>query len=77
MVFSGTVQPDYVDIVRNMNLKTEVGERKRLTLEEYEMLHENKMTPSEPLVDTKDEFILVSVDTGTESHGERRYTFNE
>lgn len=77
MVFSGTVQPGYVDIVRNMNLKTEVGDRKRLTLEEYEMLHENKMTPSEPLVDTKDEFILVSVDTGTESRGERRYTFNE
>lgn len=74
MVFSGTIQPGYKDIVRSMNLETEVGDRRKLTLEEYEMLHENKLTPNESLVGTKGEFILTNVDTGT---GERRYTFNE
>ena len=74
MVFSGTIQPEYKDIVRGMNLETEVGDRRKLTLEEYEMLHENKLTSSESIVDTKGEFILTNVDTGT---GERRYTFNE
>ena len=42
MVFSGTVQQDYKEIVKNMNLEMEIGERKKLSLEEYEEIHENK-----------------------------------
>ena len=77
MVFSGTIQPGYKEIVRNMNLKAEIGQRTRLTLVEYENLHENMLTPSESIVDTKDEFVLVNVNTDIESRGERRYVFNE
>ncbi len=77
MVFSGTIQPGYKEIVRNMNLETEIGQRTRLTLVEYEKLHENMLTPSEPIVYTKDEFVLVNVNTDIESRGERRYAFNE
>ena len=77
MVFSGLVQPEYEEIVKNMNLEAEIGERRKLTLEEYEDLHENKLTPEEAKLKPKHEFILVNVKTDVESRGERRYVFNE
>ena len=45
MVFSGVIQSDYKEIVKDMNLETEIGERKKLSLDQYEQLHENKLTP--------------------------------
>ena len=77
MVFSGLVQPEYEEIVKNMNLETEIGERRKLSLEEYEDLHENKLSPEESKLKPKHEFILVNVKTDVESRGERRYVFNE
>ena len=74
MVFSGIIQPGYVDIVKYMDIEDEIGGRKKLTLEEYELLHESKLMSSESLVDAKNEFIITNVDVTT---GERRYTFNE
>ncbi len=77
MVFSGVIQPEYEEVVKNMNLETEIGERRRLTLDEYESLHENKLSPDKSMLQTKKEFSLVDVKTETESRGERRYIFNE
>ena len=77
MVFSGVVQPEFEEIVKNMNLEAEIGERRRLTWEEYEELHENKLSPEEPMLHSKKEFSLVNVKTDTESRGERRYVYNE
>ena len=77
MVFSGIMQPEYQDIVKNMNLEAELGPRRKLTLEEYEMIHENKLTPEQSMLHPKKEFILVDVKTDAESKGERRYVFNE
>ena len=77
MVFSGVIQDEYESIVKNMNLETELGVRKRLTLEEYENLHENKLTPDKSMLNTSKEFILVDVKTDKESRGERRYVFTE
>jgi hydroxymethylglutaryl-CoA synthase len=77
MVFSGVIQPEYEEIVKNMNLEMEIGERRKLTLEEYEELHENRLSPEESMLQPKHEFALVSVDTNNESKGERRYIFNE
>ena len=77
MVFSGVIQPEYEEVVKNMNLEVEIGERRRLTLEEYEDLHENKLTPDKSVLQSKKEFVLVDVKTETESRGERRYIFNE
>ena len=77
MVFSGVIQPEYKEVVKNMNLEVEIGERKRLTWDEYVKLHENKLTIAESVVDTKKEFVLIDVKTETESRGERRYVFNE
>ena len=77
MVFSGVIQPGYEEIVKNMNLEAEIGDRKKLTWEEYENLHENKLDIDESMVYTKKEFVLVDVKTEKETKGERRYVFNE
>jgi hydroxymethylglutaryl-CoA synthase len=77
MVFSGVIQPEYKEIVKDMNLESEIGERRKLTLDEYEELHENKLGPEKSMVHSKHEFVLVDVKTDAESRGERRYIFNE
>ena len=77
MVFSGVISPQYKDIVKNMNLESEIGERKKLTWDEYERLHENKLLPGESMLDPKHEFVLVDVKTEKESKGVRRYIFQE
>jgi len=77
MVFSGVIQPEYEEIVKDMNLEAEIGDRRKLTLDEYEELHENKLTPEDAMLHSKHEFVLVDVKTDEESRGERRYVFNE
>lgn len=77
MVFSGVIQPEFEEVVKNMNLEAEIGKRRRLTWEEYEELHENKLSPEESMLHSKKEFSLVNVKTETESRGERRYVYNE
>ena len=77
MVFSGVVQPEYEQIVNKMDLEAEIGNRKRLTWQEYEELHENKLSPEESMVNSKKEFVLVDVQTGKENRGERRYVYND
>ena len=77
MVFSGVIQPEYKEIVKDMNLVAELEDRRRLTLEEYELLHENRLTPDKSMLHSKKEFVLVDVKTDVESRGERRYSFNE
>jgi len=77
MVFSGVVQPTYKEIVKNMNLEAEIGERVKLSLKDYEEIHENKRAPTQSLLNGKNEFVLVSVEKSPESRGERKYAFCE
>ena len=77
MIFSGIIQPDYEQIVKEMNLETELGPRTKLTLEEYEDLHENKRGPEKNIRAANKEFVLTQVKTSPESKGERHYTFVE
>ncbi len=77
MVFSGIIQPEYEQIVKDMNLETELGPRKKLSLEEYEKLHESKLNPDQAFLSTKKEFVLTEIQTKPESRGERRYRYNE
>jgi len=44
MIFSGIIQPEYDQVVKDMNLEAELGPRTKLSLDEYEELHENKRT---------------------------------
>ena len=75
MIFSGLVQDDYKQIVSRMNLLKELGQRVKLNLQDYESLHENKRAPDNPVLDVKNEFILVDINNSVESRGERRYIF--
>jgi len=75
MIFSGIIQPEYEQVVKDMNLEAEIGPRTKLSLEEYEDLHENKRGPENNIRSANKEFILVDVNTSTESIGERQYTF--
>ncbi len=77
MVFSGVVQEKYREIVREMDFERELGPRKRLSLEEYEDLHENRRSPEQSILNTSHEFVLIDVKTAPDSRGERRYRFNE
>ena len=77
MVFSGVVQPEYENIVKEMNLETEIGPRKKLSLDDYEKLHESKLNPNQAFLTTKKEFVLTEIHTNPESRGERRYIYNE
>jgi hydroxymethylglutaryl-CoA synthase len=78
MVFSGVIQPEHLEIVKEMNLETEIGERTKLSLEQYEELHENKRTPDLSILSGKKEFILVHEESiSSDKRGERRYSFVE
>ena len=77
MVFSGVIQPEYESVVKDMNIEAEIGTRKKLSLEEYEKIHENKLTIDQSLLSPKKEFVLVEIQTKPEYRGERRYSFNE
>ena len=69
MIFSGVIQPEYEQVVKEMNLETELGPRTKLTLEEYEELHENKRGPEDNIRTANKEFILVDVMSSVESRG--------
>ena len=75
MIFSGIIQPEYEQIVKDMNIETEIGPRTKLSLEEYEELQENKRGPEKNIRSPNNEFVLLNVKTSTESRGERSYTY--
>lgn len=77
MVFSGVILPRYKEIVKDMNLESEMGNRIKLSLEEYEEIHENKRGPNENLLDNKKEFVLVGVENNPEIKGQRTYIYKE
>jgi len=75
MIFSGVIQPEYAQVVKDMNLEAELGPRTKLSLDEYEELHENKRTYEENIRSANKEFVIVDVKTSDESRGERHYAF--
>jgi len=75
MIFSGVIQPEYDQVVKDMNLEAELGPRTKLSLDEYEELHDNKRTYEENIRSANKEFVLVDVITSPESKGERLYAF--
>lgn len=77
MVFSGVIESGYMDVVKDMNLEHEIGSRRKLTWDEYVQLHENQLNPEDSLLEGRHEFVLVNVNTDTESRGERHYIYNE
>ncbi len=75
MIFSGIIRPRYKEIVKDMNLESEIGNRIKLSLEEYEEIHENKRGLHENFLDSKNEFVLVDVENAPEERGQRKYVY--
>ena len=76
MVFSGTIQPQYKEIVSKMDLDAEIGSRQKLTMEEYERLHRNERNFNDSIVQAHKEFVLVKVGGNTaEKAGLREYSY--
>lgn len=73
MVFSGIIMDDYKDAVRNMHLQLDMDDRRKLTLDEYELLHKGKMSTDETVVPDSRGFVLSAVN---QTNGERSYTYN-
>src|SRR5512145_2826799 len=61
LVFSGVIQPGYKEIVRDMNLEEEIGSRKKLSMDEYQILRENQRNLNDSYARAKNEFILVKI----------------
>ena len=77
MVFSGTIQPDYKEVVKEMNLKEEIGIRTKLSMEEYERLHDGRvLTLNESILHNRREFVLIKIGGITaDKAGFREYVY--
>ena len=73
MVFSGVILDRYEEVIRNMHFQSDMEERRKLTLEEYEMLHRGQMPISEAVLPDSEGFVLSNVD---KANGERSYVYN-
>jgi len=76
MVFSGVVQEEYKEIVKDMNLEMEIGNRTKLDMAEYKQLHSNELPINESFLDHEKEFVLVKIGGNTsDKAGQRDYLF--
>src|SRR6476661_561270 len=77
MVFSGVIQPEYEKIVKRMNLEEEIGPRTKLSMEEYERLHDGRvLTLNESILHNRREFVLIKIGGSTaDKAGFREYIY--
>ncbi|MEM2760505.1 MAG: hydroxymethylglutaryl-CoA synthase [Nitrososphaerales archaeon] len=75
MVFSGVIQPEYLEVVKQMDLEREIGERKKISMEEYEVLHRGERTIDNTILTPSKEFILVRIGRSGTKEGFREYSF--
>lgn len=73
MVFSGVILDEYTEVIKKMHLQSDMESRRKLTLEEYEVLHRGKMPAGESMLESEG-FVLKYLD---KSNGERRYAYNQ
>ncbi len=76
MVFSGVIQEEYKEIANKMDLDKEVGPRTKISIKDYENLHNNTKKFDESFLNGENEFILVSIGGLTADRaGFREYCF--
>ena len=73
MVFSGVILDKYEEVIKNMHFQSDMDERRKLTLEEYEMLHRGQMPVGEAVLPDSEGFVLSDVN---KTNGERSYVYN-
>ena len=76
MVFSGVFQENYKEIASRMDLDKEIGPRTKISISDYEKLHNNTKKYSEAFSNAENEFILVRIGGNTADRaGFREYSF--
>lgn len=76
MVFSAIIQPEYVEVVKKMDLEEEIGPRQKLGMEEYERLHRNERAYSDSVIHAHKEFVLMKLGgTTADKAGFREYGY--
>ena len=76
MVFSGVFQEKYKEIASRMDLDKEIGPRTKISISDYEKLHNNTKKYSEAFSNAENEFILVRIGGNTADRaGFREYSF--
>ncbi|MFZ0328002.1 MAG: hydroxymethylglutaryl-CoA synthase [Nitrososphaeraceae archaeon] len=77
MVFSGVIQPGYKEVVKRMNLEEEIGIRTKLSMEEYERLHNGReMGLNDSILHNRQEIVLIKIGGITaDKAGLREYVY--
>ena len=75
VVCSFIVQPDYKEVVKKFDLMRMLNDRKRIPIEVYEDLHEERLKLHESVIPPKDEFALVSFGETSVDYGYRYYKY--
>ncbi len=75
MVFSGVIQEEYKEVVKTFDLEREIGERKRISIDEYDHLYKDLRSIEEPIVQKSKEFVLVKIGNSSDKEGFREYAF--
>ena len=75
VVCSFIVQPEYKEVVKKLDLMRMLNERKRISVDVYEDLHEERLKLHESIIPPKDEFALVSFGETSIDYGYRYYKY--
>jgi len=75
IVCSFIVQPEYKEVTRKMNLIDKLSQRKRISINVYEDLHEGRREFHESIIPPKNEFALVSLGNQSHNYGYRYYKY--
>lgn len=76
VVFSGVIQPEYKEIVKSMDLENDIGERTKLTIDEYERLHRKEIDFNSAVTKAHKEFVLIGLGgTTADKAGFREYDY--
>ncbi len=74
-VFSGVYQEGVKEIIKKMNLFTQLDLRKRISFEDYETLHKSRPCEAESVLEPHSEFAINMVGKGKFDYGFRYYDF--
>jgi hydroxymethylglutaryl-CoA synthase len=73
IICSFIVQPLYKEVVNEIKLIENLNQRKKVSMDEYENLHEGKLSKS--IIPPKNEFTLKSIGNDSHNFGYRYYTY--
>jgi hydroxymethylglutaryl-CoA synthase len=75
IVCSFIVQPEYKEVTRKIRLMQELNQKKKISMDVYEDLHEGRLKLHESVMPPKNEFALDRIGKETTDYGYRYYTY--